>query len=67
MERKRTPGRFIAFLVIALSSAAPVWAQGMTGSMKPMEGMKPMGGMGGMKMPADAPMVPPVTGYSEGQ
>ncbi len=67
MERKRTPGRFIAFLVIALSSAAPVWAQGMSGSMKPMEGMKPMGGMGGMKMPADAPTVPPVTGYSEGQ
>ncbi len=73
MEPKRTPGKFIAFVVIALLSAAPAWAQGMTGSMKPMEGMKPMGGMkpmapmGGMKMPADAPMVPAVTGYSEGQ
>ena len=70
MERKRTPGRFIAFLAIALLSAAPVWAQGMKGPMKPMEGMKPMapmGGMGGMKMPADAPTVPAVFGYSEGQ
>ena len=73
MERKRITGRFIAFLAIALLSAAPVWAQGMKGSMKPMEGMepakgmKPMAGMGGMKMPANAPTVPPVTGYSEGQ
>ena len=73
MERKLTTGSFIAFLTIVLLSAAPVWAQGMTGSMKPMEGMKPakgmkpMGAMGGMKMPANAPTVPPVTGYSEGQ
>ena len=70
MEPKRTPGNLIAFVVIALLSAAPVWAQGMKGmkgSMKPMEGMQPMAGMGGMKMPADAPMVPAVTGYSEGQ
>ncbi len=73
MERKRITGRFIAFLAIALLSAAPIWAQGKTGSMKPMEGMepaqgmKPMAGMGGMKMPANAPTVPPVTGYSEGQ
>ena len=73
MEQKRITGRFIAFLAVALLSAAPVWAQGKTGSMKPMEGMepakgmKPMAGMGGMKMPANAPTVPPVTGYSEGQ
>ena len=73
MERKRVTGRIIAFLAVALLSAAPVWAQGKTGSMKPMEGMepakgmKPMAGMGGMKMPANAPTVPPVTGYSEGQ
>ncbi len=73
MERKRMTGSFIAFLTIARLSAAPVWAQGMKGSMKPMEGMepakgmKPMAGMGGMKMPANAPTVPAVTGYSEGQ
>ena len=73
MERKRMTASFIAFLTIALLSAAPVWAQGMKGSMKPMEGMepakgmKPMAGMGGMKMPANAPTVPAVTGYSEGQ
>jgi hypothetical protein len=73
MERKQITGGFIAFLAIALLSAAPVWAQGMTGSMTPMEGMKPAKGMkpmmpmGGMKMPANAPTVPAVTGYSEGQ
>ncbi len=60
MKRKRITGRFIAFLAIALLSAAPVWAQGMKGSMKTMGGM-------GMEMPANAPTVPPVTGYSEGQ
>ncbi len=73
MERKRIAGGSIAFLAVALLSAAAVWAQGMTGSMKPMEGMEPakgmtpMAGMGGMKMPANAPTVPAVTGYSEGQ
>ncbi len=73
MERKQITGGFIAFLAIALLSASAVWAQGMTGSMKPMEGMepakgmKPMAGMGGMEMPANAPTVPAVTGYSEGQ
>ncbi len=61
MERTRANGKFIAFLVIALLTSAPVWAQGMTGQMKPM---KPIGGM---KIPANAPTVPPVTGYSEGQ
>ncbi len=78
MERKRITGSFIAFLAIALLSAAPVWAQGMKGPMKPMEGMQPMKGMkpmpemggmkmGGMKMPANAPTVPAVFGYSQGQ
>ena len=67
MERTRATGRFIAVLVIALLAPAPVWAQGMTGQMKPMDGMKPMMPMGGMKMPANAPTAPPVTGYSEGQ
>jgi hypothetical protein len=72
MERKRIIGSFIAFLAIALLSATAAWAQEMSGSMKPMEGMKPMAGMGGMKMggmamPANAPTIPPVTGYSEGQ
>ncbi len=73
MERKRITGGLIAFLAIALLSAAPVWGQAMKEPMRPMEGMepakgmKPMAGMGGMKMPANAPTVPPVTGYSEGQ
>ncbi len=68
----------MAFLAIALLSATPVWAQGMKESMKPMEGlqlmkgMKPMpemGGMkmGGMEMPKNAPTIPAVAGYSEGQ
>ena len=48
---------FVAVLLAALAVAFPVSAQE---TMKPM---KPMGGM----MAADAPVVPPVTGYSEGQ
>ncbi len=78
MERKRMTHGIIAFLAIALLSGAPVWAQGMKGPMKPMEGMQPMKGMkpmpemggmkmGGMKMPANAPTVPAVFGYSQGQ
>ncbi len=83
MERKRITDGFIALLAIALLSGAPVWAQGMKGPMKPMEGMQPMKGMkpmpdmggmkmggmkmGGMKMPANAPTVPAVFGYSQGQ
>ncbi len=73
MERKLMTGGFTAFLAIALLFVAPVVAQGMKGSMKPMEGMepaqrmKPMEKMGGMKMPANAPTVPAVIGYSEGQ
>ncbi len=78
MERKQITGSLIAFLAIVLLSAAAVWAQGMTGSMKPMEGMEPAKGMqpmaetggmkmGGMEMPKNAPTIPAVTGYSEGQ
>ncbi len=78
MERKPITGGFIAFLAIALLSATPVWAQGMKESMKPMEGMQSMKGMkpmpetggmktGGMEMPKNAPTVPAVAGYSEGQ
>ncbi len=73
MERNRITGMIATIFVVALLSVAPVWAQEMKGSMKPMEGMepatdmKPMGGMGSMTMPANAPTVPPVTGYSEGQ
>ena len=76
MERKRITAGIIAFLAIALLSATAVWAQGMQdmkGTIMPMKSMesakdmKPMAGMGGMKMPANAPTVPPVTGYSEGQ
>ena len=60
MDRYRIIGGFMAFFAMALLSAAPFWAQGMKGMMKPMAPM------GGMKMPANAPTVPPVTGYSEG-
>jgi hypothetical protein len=73
MNRNRTTGKLAALLAIALLAAAPVWAQGMKGMMKPMEGMepargmKPMAGMGGMKMVENAPTVPAVTGYSQGQ
>ncbi len=73
MALKQISAMFAAFLSIALLSVAPVWAQEMKESMKPMEGMEPvkgmnpMVGMGGMTMPANAPTVPPVTGYSEGQ
>jgi hypothetical protein len=66
MALKQISATFAAFLSIALLSVAPVRAQEMKGSMKPMEGMepaksmKPMGGMGSMTMPANAPTVPPV-------
>ena len=61
MERTWITRGSIAFFAIALLAATPVWAQGTKGTMKPMAAM------GGMKMPANAPTVPPVTGYSEGQ
>lgn len=66
MERKWITGGFRVFFAIALLFAAPLWAQGMKG-MESAKDMKPMAGMGGMKMPTDAPTVPPVTGYSEGR
>ena len=49
MERKRITGGLMAFLAIALLSAAPVWGQAMKGPMKPMDGMKKMKPMDGMK------------------
>ena len=58
---------FPAVLLVILTVASPIWAQSMKESMKPKEGMKPMTETGGMKMPANAPTVPAVTGYSEGQ
>ena len=61
MERTWITRGSIAFFAIALLAATPVWAQGTKGTMKPMAAM------GGMKMSANAPTVPPVTGYSEGQ
>ena len=62
MRFTRGTDGFYAALLIALVIALPVVGQGMKDSMKPMGGMKPMGAM-----MADAPMVPPVMGYSEGQ
>lgn len=59
-NRLRTEG-CLAVLLVGLSAAVPVWAQGMDQGKKPaMET--------GMGMAAsDAPTIPPVTGYSEGQ
>ena len=53
----------VAILLLALALASPVWAQMTDGTMKTMEGMMPMGGM----MSGEAPVIPPVAGYSEGQ
>ncbi len=47
-----------AILLITLAAASPVWGQ-----MK----MKPMKPMGSMMSPEDAPVVPSVTGYADGQ
>lgn len=52
---------FPTILIVALTVAMPVWAQ------SPPETMQPMTGMKGMMMAADAPTIPPVTGYSEGR
>ncbi len=57
MRRRRLANNLLSLLVVALMASLPVWAQ----ETKKM--MKPMGGM----MAGDAPTVPPVTGYSEGQ
>lgn len=59
MKNLRKPGGVLALLLIAMTATSPVWAQGMTMT-------KSKDPMGGMKV-ADAPTVPPVTGYSEGQ
>ncbi len=48
----------VAVLVIALAAVSPVWGQ---------TNMKPMKPMGSMMTPEDAPVVPPVTGYADGQ
>ena len=57
MRRRRLANNLLSLLIVALMASLPVWAQ----ETKKM--MKPMGGM----MAGDAPTVPPVTGYSEGQ
>ena len=62
MRPIRMANVFLSLLVIALMSAAPAWAQ-----QEMKKTMKPMGGMMGGMMAGDAPTVPPVTGYSEGQ
>ena len=61
MRRGRLANNLLSLLVVALVASLPVWAQETKKIMKPMGGM-----MGGM-MAGDAPTVPPVTGYSEGQ
>ena len=58
--------KLIAILFLALATASPVWAQMTENTMKPMEGMGGMMPMGGM-MSGEAPVIPPVAGYSEGQ
>jgi hypothetical protein len=50
-------GSFLAVLLIALITTSPVGAQETKKTMMPMGGM----------MSGDAPVVPPVTGYSEGE
>ncbi len=47
----------LAVLLFTLTTAFPIWAQSMTESMKSMGGM----------MAVNAPTIPAVTGYSEGQ
>jgi len=56
----------IAILLLALATASPVWAQTTDNTMKPMEGMAGMKPMAGM-MSGEAPVIPPVAGFSEGQ
>ena len=60
----------VSILAIVYAGALPLAAQTMDKKMKPMGGMtmdKKMKPMGGMMMVGDAPVVPPVAGYSEGQ
>ncbi len=62
MTQARTNTGIVAVLVIiSLAAASPVWGQT---KMKPMKPMQPMGSM---MTPEDAPVVPPVTGYADGQ
>ncbi len=58
MTQARMSTGFVAVLAITLAAASPVWGQ-----MK----MKPMQPMGTMMVPKDAPVVPPVAGYADGQ
>ncbi len=57
MRFARKTDLFVGVLFVALASASPMWAQTMDKPMKPMTGM----------MSSDAPVIPPVAGYSEGQ
>ncbi len=57
MRFARKTDLFVGVLFVALASASPMWAQTMDKPMKPMAGM----------MSSDAPVIPPVAGYSEGQ
>jgi len=52
-----------ALLALAITGANAVWAQGTTEQKPAMQG----GMVGNMTMPEDAPVVPPVTGYAEGE
>ncbi len=55
----------LIFLLLTAAAFSSIgFAQGTNSSTKPMGSMKPMGGM---MMPRDAPVVPPVVGYTEGQ
>ena len=58
MTQTRMSTGIVAVLVIALAAASPVWGQ---------TNMTPMKPMGSMMTPEDAPVVPPVTGYADGQ
>ncbi len=63
MKRIRMINCLISVVAIVLLTTSPVWAQEMTKPMQEMmKTMTPMGGMTSGK----GPVVPPVTGYSEG-
>ena len=59
MKPVRMTASAVFALLFALSTLSSGWAQ----QMKMDKPMKPMGGMAA----ADAPVVPPVAGYSEGE
>ncbi len=63
MKRIRMTNGLIFTLLIVLLTSSPAWAQDATKPMQEM--MKSMTPMGGMM--TDPPVVPPVTGYSEGE